>query len=78
MGWWEIVKLVLKFGPSVWAIITEIIDLIKQLQADQPDVAAFYTRRLDVQIAAAKVLKSKDPLHELANQLRGVLRGADK
>lgn len=78
MNWWQIIRLILKYGPTAYSIIREILRLIDQVRADQPDVAAFYERRLDVQAAAAKAQKSKEPLNLLANQLRGVLSGADK
>lgn len=76
MGWWEVVKLLIKWGPTAYRLVREILDLIEQVKTDQPDTAAFYARRLEVARTAVKVEKSKAPLKTLAADLRGALNGS--
>lgn len=75
MGWWEVIKLLIKYGPTAYKLVKEILDLIEQMKADKPDVAAFYARRLEVAKAAVKIEKSKAPYKTLAADLRGVVNG---
>ena len=37
MSWLEILLLIIKYGPALWALVKEIIDLIRGLKAhEQP------------------------------------------
>jgi hypothetical protein len=75
MSWWEVVKLVLKYGPTVYAIVAEIIDLIQEIGKGEPDLAQFYSRRLEVAKASVKETKSKISLSQLRDELTRRLDG---
>ena len=75
MGWWEVLKLIIKWGPTAYKLVREILDLIEEMRADKPDAAAFYARRLEVARAAVKAEGTKAPLKILAADLRGAVHG---
>lgn len=75
MNWWQVVKLLIKYGPTAYKLVSEIISLIEQMKADKPDTAAFYERRLETARLAVKAEKSKAPLKILAADLRGAVNG---
>jgi hypothetical protein len=76
MNWWEVIKLIIKWGPTAYKLVREILDLIEEMKADKPDVAAFYARRLEVARVAVKAEGTKAPLKILASDIRGALHGA--
>lgn len=74
MSWVTILLLILKYGPVIWQLVKEIIDLIKKIQLRMPQTEAtafqFTTKqRLDMAIKYYKLTGDKSRLEELHGEL---------
>lgn len=83
MSWLTIVLLILKYGPVIWELVKEIIDLIKKIKVHMPQTEAglfeFSTKeRLDMAIQYYKLTKDKSRLEELHGELTTQLANLEK
>lgn len=83
MTWMTIILLILKYGPVIWQIVQEIIDLIKKIKVHMPKTEASLfsfgaNERLDMAIQYYKLTKDKSRLYELHGELSTQLANLEK
>ena len=83
MSWMTIILLILKYGPVIWEIVKEIIELIKKIKVHMPQTEAqlfsFGAReRLEMAIQYYKLTKDKSRLYELHGELTTQLANLEK
>lgn len=74
MSWMTIILLILKYGPVIWEIVKEIIELIKKIKVHMPQTEAQLFsfgahERLEMAIQYYKLTKDKSRLEELHGEL---------
>ena len=77
MGWLQILLLVLRYGPTVYGIIKEIIKYIKKLR--EANVTFFADadpeRRFADELNAYKVTRNVEGLRALRDDLKSIAKG---
>lgn len=74
MGWINLILILIKYGPVVYRLIKEIINLIKQLRDSRNKSDRLYAVQGDDRLAAEynryKRTRDKSKLEKLRNDLR--------
>ena len=83
MSWLTIIMLIIQYGPAIYKLVKEIIDLIKKIQVRMPKTEAnifgFTTEeRLRLAIAYYKKTGDKSRLEELHGELTIQLANLEK
>lgn len=83
MSWMTIILLILKYGPVIWEIVKEIIELIKKIRVRMPQTeAALFSfganERLEMAVQYYKLTKDKSRLYELHGELTTQLANLEK
>jgi hypothetical protein len=77
VGFWQILFLLLRWGPSVYALVKEIIKLIELWREKRPVADAgfefAYTQQLDMALAHYKKTGDRAPLEKLRDNLKNVV-----
>jgi len=76
MGFWQIILILIQYGPTIFKIIREIIALIKEISnRDDPKNAALVDYEQDIRNALAdyRLTKSTEKLENLRSHLRARL-----
>lgn len=75
MGFFSIILMIIQYGPAIFHLITEIIDLLKRMQSSDVKNVAAYEVDLKKAIDFYKKTGDRGPLRELRDRLRGVCFG---
>ena len=71
MGWVQIILLIIKYGPAVYNIVVEIIEMIKKLRNDgKKDTAAFAEQALKNAVKEYKKTGDRRRLLAIRERLR--------
>ena len=77
MGWLQILLLILRYGPTVYKIVKEIIKYIKRIR--KAEVTFFADadpeRRFADELNAFKVTRNPEGLKKLRDDLKGIAKG---
>lgn len=67
MSWFAILMMIIQYGPAIWRVVKEIIDLIKSMKShEQPALHD----ELKAAVDAYKVHRDRRPLQDLRDRLR--------
>lgn len=75
MGFLSIILMIIRYGPAIFQLITEIIDLLKRMRGGDVKNVAAYEGELKRAIEFYKKTGDRGPLRELRDRLRGVCFG---
>lgn len=71
MGWLSVILAVIQYGPAVYNLVVEIIELIKKLKAEgRTDEAKFAEATLRSGVSQYKKAKDRRVLRALRDRLR--------
>lgn len=70
MAWLSILLMIIQYGPQIFALVSEIIDLIKKHRADKQ---AGLRGDLAAAVATYRVSRDQRPLRELRDRLYAAL-----
>lgn len=67
MGWLSIIMLIVQYGPAIFHLVSEIIDLIKKVR--HPEQQAAFTAELSAAVDTYRQTKDRRPLRDLLDRL---------
>lgn len=67
MGWLSILLLVVQYGPTIFNLVAEVVELLKKLRGAERDA---YTAELKAAVTAYRQTKNRRPLRELRDRLQ--------
>lgn len=67
MGFLQIILLVIQYGPSLFSLVSEIVELIKKLRGQEKEA---FKVELDRAVTEYRVTRDRRPLRELRARLQ--------